>query len=84
MAMAHDVPLPIDPETPSGNNLGRNGDYRAFETDAVKFQLQITLANEMSRFFIGFDVSRQIASARKDNVFEPLKAAAQVTENGVT
>jgi len=83
VAVADDVPLSVHTETPSGDDFNWNGDYRVFETDAVKFQLQITLANEMSRFFIGFEVSCEVASAREDCVSE-LVQTPQLADNWVT
>jgi len=59
VASAHDVPVTIHFVSLGSDDFARNRNIRISESDAVEFQLQIALADEVSGLLVRLQVSSQ-------------------------
>ena len=82
MAAAHDVPVAIHFVSFGSDDFTGNRDIRSGETDAVEFQLEVALTNEMPGLLVRLQVSSQIAPPGK-NTLPKFPEAAQVADYGV-
>src|SRR5260370_34960901 len=66
--MANDLPLAVHVEMSHGYYLGSQWNVGRRQTDSVKCQLQIALANEVAGLLGAFQVSDQIGAAWEDRL----------------
>jgi hypothetical protein len=83
MAMTNDLALTVYAVSPGGNDFGGDRDIRVGQTNPVKCQFQIPLANEVPRFFVRLEASPQVTPSREYYVAELLQAA-QVADDRIT
>src|SRR6202022_175339 len=65
VAVAHDITVTVDFESLRRDDFRRYGNVGRREADAVKLQLEVTLADEVARLLVRFEGSSQVASPRK-------------------
>src|ERR1051326_4236249 len=82
VALAIDLALFIDFVAASGDDLGLERKVSAGDADAIKRDLQVSLAPEVAGIFGGFQVTDEIASAGKGLLAE-FSDSAKMAENGI-
>ena len=83
MTLAINLPLFVDFVAPGCDDLGFQWKIAAGNPDAIKLQLQISLADEMTGILFRFDMADQIASTRESLVAKHGNAA-KVAKNGIS
>src|SRR5260370_36780883 len=73
--MANDLSLAVHVEMSHGYYLGSQWNVGRRQTDSVKCQLQIALANEVAGLLGAFQASEQIGAAREDRLARLLHVA---------
>jgi hypothetical protein len=82
VASADDVSVTIDFVSLGSDDFAGNGDIRIGETNAVEFQLEIALTDEVSGFFVRLEMASEVASPRK-NILSEFPEAVQVADHRV-
>src|SRR5690242_17262435 len=82
MAFAADVAFFVDLVAAVADHFCFHGHIAGGQSDAIELQLQVTLAEEMAGFLVGFKMSNQVGATREGLMTE-FGHAAKMTENRV-
>jgi hypothetical protein len=68
MTVANDLSVPVNVVAGDGNHLGRQRHIAIGQADTIKSQLEVTLAPEVARVLVGFQMSYDVATARENRL----------------